>query len=103
VTARLDAARAVSVRLAREAGCRFVTPPQGLFGWIDVGADTDQLAERLLDADILTAPGSLFHVAARPTTLMRVNFATTAEPAFWSALRRARGAAAPRPHTPGHI
>jgi DNA-binding transcriptional MocR family regulator len=103
VSARLDAARAVSVRLAREAGCRFVTPPQGLFGWIDVGVDTDRLAERLLDEGILTAPGSLFHVGPRPTTLMRVNFATTAEPAFWSALARARGAAAPRPHTSGHI
>jgi DNA-binding transcriptional MocR family regulator len=102
VTARLDAARAVSVRLANQAGCRFVTPPQGLFGWIDVGVDTDRLAERLLDDGILTAPGSLFHASPRPTTLMRINFATTAGPGFWQALQRARAALRARARTSGH-
>ena len=91
VTALLDAARGRAVRLAQGAGCRFVTPPAGLFGWVDVGHDTEALAQLLLDEGWLIAPGALFHAARRPTTLMRVNFATTQEPAFWHALRRTCG------------
>ena len=88
VVQRLDAARTRTQRLAREAGCHFVTPPQGLFGWLDVGTDTERLAQALLDEGWLTAPGSLFHATRRPTTLMRVNFATSQDARFWRALRR---------------
>jgi DNA-binding transcriptional MocR family regulator len=98
VTVQLAAARAHTERLAMAAGCRFVTPPAGLFGWIDVGVDTDRLALRLLDEGWLTAPGSLFHATPRPTTLMRVNFASADEPRFWqrlAALRRTRSAVQP--------
>ena len=90
VSARLDAARARTVRLAREAGCRFVAPPQGLFGWIDVGVDTERLAHLLLDEGWLTAPGSLFHATPRPTTLMRINFATAQDARFWQRLQLLR-------------
>ncbi len=92
VVARLDAARARTERLVRDAGFRFVTPPQGLFGWIDVGADTERLAQLLLDEGWLTAPGALFHATPRPTSLMRVNFATAQDVRFW---RRLRALAAP--------
>lgn len=88
VTAQLDAARTRTVRLAREAGCRFVTPPAGLFGWVDVGSDTEALAQALLDEGWLTAPGTLFHATPRPTTLMRVNFATAQDARFWRRLRQ---------------
>ena len=37
------------MRLAEAHGCRFVTPPQGLFGWVDVGTDTEALALTLAD------------------------------------------------------
>jgi DNA-binding transcriptional MocR family regulator len=87
VTVQLAAARAHTERLAVAAGCRFVTPPAGLFGWIDVGVDTDRLALRLLDEGWLTAPGSLFHATPRPTTLMRINFASAQDPRFWRRLR----------------
>ena len=90
VVALLDAARARAVRLAQGAGCRFVTPPAGLFGWVDVGCDTEALAQLLLDEGWLTAPGALFHATRRPTTLMRINFATTQDAAFWRALQRHR-------------
>ncbi len=89
VITRLDAARARTVRLVREAGLRFASPPQGLFGWVDVGVDTDRLAQRLLDEGCLIAPGSLFHARPRPTTLMRVNFAAGQDPRFWRWLRAA--------------
>jgi len=86
VVQRLDAARARTVRLVREAGFRFETPPHGLFGWVDVGRDTDELARRLLDEGCLTAPGSLFHASPRRTTLMRVNFAAGQDARFWRRL-----------------
>jgi DNA-binding transcriptional MocR family regulator len=100
---RLDAARTRTVRLAEAAGGRFMAPPAGLFGWVDVGCDTEALAQPLLDEGWLTAPGSLFHATPRPTSLMRVNFASADEPRFWQrlvALRRTLPAAAP--HTSGH-
>jgi DNA-binding transcriptional MocR family regulator len=87
VVARLDAARARTQRLVAEAGARFVTPPQGLFGWIDVGVDTEPLAQRLLDDGWLTAPGALFHATRRPSSLMRINFATAQDARFWRQLR----------------
>lgn len=91
VVHRLDAARSRTVRLARDAGCSFVTPPQGLFGWVEVGTDTERLAQALLDEGWLTAPGSLFHASPRPTSLMRVNFATAQDARFWRCLKRTSG------------
>ncbi|MDP2006171.1 MAG: PLP-dependent aminotransferase family protein, partial [Rubrivivax sp.] len=88
VVAQLDAARARTVRLAHEAGCHFAAPPAGLFGWVDVGTDTEPLAQALLDDGWLTAPGALFHATPRPTTLMRVNFATAQDARFWRRLKQ---------------
>ena len=90
VNVRLDEARARSVRLAESHGCRFAAPPRGLFGWVDVGADTERLARVMLDDGWLLAPGALFHATPRPTTLMRINFATTQDARFWHALSHAR-------------
>jgi DNA-binding transcriptional MocR family regulator len=90
VVGLLNAARARTVRLARDAGCHFVAPPNGLFGWVDVGCDTDALAQVLLDEGWLIAPGSLFHATPRPTTLMRVNFGTSQDARFWQRLQALR-------------
>ena len=87
VISRLEAARARTVRLVRDAGLQFASPPAGLFGWVDVGQDTDRLAQQMLDEGCLIAPGSLFHARPRPTTLMRVNFAAGQDAAFWRRLR----------------
>lgn len=95
VRARLDAARSRSVRLAEQAGCRFAAEPAGLFGWVDTGVDTDQLALRLLDQGTLLAPGALFHADRRPSTLMRINFAAAQDAAFWRDFERARDALTP--------
>ena len=91
VVSRLAAARTRTVRLAREAGCRFVTPPAGLFGWVDTGTDTEVLAQQMLDEGWFIAPGTLFHATPRPGTLMRVNFATTQDARFWRRLTQLRG------------
>jgi DNA-binding transcriptional MocR family regulator len=104
LNAQLATARARCVRTAREAGFAFATPPQGLFGWLDVGIDTDRAAQQLLDEGWLSAPGSLFHAVPRPSPFMRVNFATALDPRWWHSLRRVRdGARVPRPRaTPAH-
>lgn len=83
IRTRLDLARARSVRLALDAGCRFAAEPAGLFGWVDTGVDTDALSQRMLDLGYLLAPGALFHARREPSTLMRINFATTQEARFW--------------------
>ena len=91
VVRQLDAARARAVKLAESHGCRFAAEPRGLFGWVDTGVDTERLARAMLE-EWLLAPGALFHATPRPSTLMRINFATTQEPRFWRALERARAA-----------
>ena len=83
IRTRLDAARSRSVKLAQNAGCTFAAPPAGLFGWVDTGVDTDALSQRMLDLGYLLAPGALFHAQRQPSTLMRINFATTQEAQFW--------------------
>jgi DNA-binding transcriptional MocR family regulator len=87
IRTRLALARSRSVKLALQAGCRFVAEPAGLFGWVDTGVDTDALAQRMLDEGYLLAPGALFHAQREASTLMRINFATTQDAAFWKKYR----------------
>ena len=89
---KLELARDRTVRLAEAHGCRFATPPRGLFGWVDAGADTELLAQRAHDAGWLLAPGTLFHATPRPCTLMRINFASSQDARFWDTLTRIRDA-----------
>ncbi|MCV2358142.1 PLP-dependent aminotransferase family protein [Paucibacter sp. TC2R-5] len=89
----LDAARQRSMKLAEAAGCRFMAPPQGLFGWVDVGMDTERLAQLMLDEGWLTAPGMLFSASRQSSTLMRINFATAQDALFWRRLQTLRAAA----------
>ena len=83
IRVRLDGARARTVKLALAHDCTFVSEPAGLFGWVDTGVDTDALTQRMLDEGYLLAPGALFHAKRVPSTLMRINFATTQDAAFW--------------------
>ncbi|MRD49401.1 PLP-dependent aminotransferase family protein [Caenimonas koreensis] len=83
IKSRLDAARSRAVKLALNAGVSFAAEPAGLFGWVDTGVDTDALAQRMLDEGYLLAPGALFHAERKPSTLMRINFATTQDAVFW--------------------
>jgi DNA-binding transcriptional MocR family regulator len=85
---RLDGARTRSVALALAHGFSFASEPTGLFGWVETGVDTDALSQRMLDEGYLLAPGALFHAQRTPSSLMRINFATTQEPVFWETLQR---------------
>ena len=84
---RLAQARQRVATLAGRQGFQWAAPPDGLFGWLDVGVDTERLAQPLLDAGWLTAPGALFSATRCPGSLMRINMATSQDPAFWRQLR----------------
>jgi DNA-binding transcriptional MocR family regulator len=90
IRTRLDQARARSVKLALAHGCTFAAPPAGLFGWVETGVDTEALSQRMLDEGYLLAPGALFHAERQPSTLMRINFATTQDAQFWAVFERLR-------------
>ena len=98
IKTRLQAARGRSVKLALNAGCTFAAEPAGLFGWVDTGVDTDALSQRMLDEGYLLAPGALFHAQRKPSTLMRINFATTQDATFWKVFVKVRGANSVVPH-----
>jgi DNA-binding transcriptional MocR family regulator len=83
------------VQLALKSGCQFVAPPAGLFGWVDTGVDTDALSQRMLDLGYLLAPGALFHASRTPSTLMRINFCTSQDAAFWKVFVAVRAEMAP--------
>lgn len=86
---RLATARQRVAALATRQGFTWAAPPDGLFGWLDVGVDTERVAQPMLDAGWLTAPGALFSATRRPGSLMRINMATSLDPAFWRTLRAA--------------
>jgi DNA-binding transcriptional MocR family regulator len=90
VVQRLDDARTRAVRLAQAAGCRFVSPPAGLFGWVDTGCDTEALAARMAGEGWLIAPGRLFHAGPAPSNLMRLNFGAAQDARFWRAFEGVR-------------
>ena len=90
IRGQLSVARARSVKLAIAHGCTFAAEPAGLFGWVDTDTDTEILAQRMLDEGYLLAPGALFHAARQPSSLMRINFATTQDAAFWKVFARLR-------------
>ncbi|HMS26116.1 MAG TPA: PLP-dependent aminotransferase family protein [Burkholderiaceae bacterium] len=88
IRSQLAAARGRAIKLALAHGCTFASEPAGLFGWVDTGVDTDQLAQRMLDHGYLLAPGALFHASRQPSTLMRINFATTQNAEFWKVFKK---------------
>ena len=84
IRTQLDAARSRALKLALTHGCTLAAEPAGLFGWVDTGVDTEALAQRMLDHGYLLAPGALFYADRKPSTLMRINFATTQNAEFWA-------------------
>lgn len=42
----------------------------------------------MLDEGYLLAPGALFHASRKPSTLMRINFASTQDAAYWKVFAR---------------
>jgi DNA-binding transcriptional MocR family regulator len=91
IRTRLDLARARSVKLALAHGCTFCRATGGAV-WLagDRRGHRHVLSQRMLDVGYLLAPGALFHAERQPSTLMRINFATTQEAQFWDTFARLR-------------
>ncbi len=66
-------------------------PAAGMFIWVDAGCDTNVLAARAMQEDILLAPGSLFSPRQLPSTRMRLNVAALQDPATSRFLEGALG------------
>jgi len=60
-----------------------VAPASGMFVWADAGRDTSVLAEKAMAQGFLLAPGSLFSPNQLPSTRMRINIASMADPGIW--------------------
>ncbi|MBK1685261.1 PLP-dependent aminotransferase family protein [Rhodoferax fermentans] len=59
----------------------YCRPQAGFHGWFDTGVDTIALAALALEAGYLLAPGALFSPQQSPSTFMRMNIATSQNPA----------------------
>lgn len=94
---RLARSREPVLRMIERLGFRlFATPEAGMFAWADAGVDANPIAQAMLEHGFLMAPGSLFLPDQRPSSWMRFNLATSANPKMVDRLARtldrARGA-----------
>jgi DNA-binding transcriptional MocR family regulator len=87
--AKLDSVRDKAVRQVERVGLTVdVASPVGMFIWADIGRDAQVVTEKGLDHGILFAPGNLFSPTQLPSTRMRLNVATTCDPAVLRFLER---------------
>ncbi|WP_316901534.1 PLP-dependent aminotransferase family protein [Ralstonia edaphi] len=81
VRGRLDRARdAVQRNLERMGLKLFAQQGAGMFLWADTGQDTNAIARAGHEQGYVFAPGSLFSPSQMPSTWMRFNIATSADP-----------------------
>jgi len=83
VHAALDELREPTFARLESMGLKpYHRPQAGFQGWFDTGVDTIALAALALDAGYLLAPGALFSPQQTPSTFMRMNIATSQNPAL---------------------
>lgn len=76
--ARLAEQRVVAKRKFMAEGMEvFGDPADGMFIWVDMRTDTNQLAARCREQGVLIAPGSLFTSHQTPSSWMRFNVTTS--------------------------
>jgi DNA-binding transcriptional MocR family regulator len=93
VRGRLDAARPRVLRQLEALGLRpEPAPSAGMFVWVDCGRDTNELAARAMQDELLLAPGSLFSPQQLPSTRMRLNVAALQDAGTIRLLERALAA-----------
>jgi DNA-binding transcriptional MocR family regulator len=94
---RLARSRDTTVRELERLGLSvFGAPTAGMFVWADAGTDTLPVAQSMLEAGFLMAPGSLFLPDQRPSSWMRFNVATSRNPRMLELLDRQLQASARR-------
>ncbi|TDR37843.1 GntR family transcriptional regulator [Tahibacter aquaticus] len=88
---RLDLQRRKALRLLeREGFAVYGRPAHGLFAWVDMACDTNELALRGRERGLLLAPGSLFSPTQRASRFMRYNVTTAADAALRELFAAAR-------------
>ena len=86
---KLDTVRDKTIRQLEKAGLTVdISTPAGMFVWCDTGCDTNVLTEKAMAQGYLLAPGSLFSPNQLPSTRMRINVATMADPGIMPFLQR---------------
>lgn len=89
IRTRLDSLRPAALRRLEALDMRPApSPSAGMFVWVDCGQDTNALAARAMQEDLLLAPGSLFSPNQLPSSYMRVNVAALQDEAVWRFLER---------------
>ncbi|VXC02405.1 PLP-dependent aminotransferase family protein [Massilia sp. 9I] len=92
VRARLDAARPQALRQLESLGLRLdPAPSAGMFVWVDAARDTNAVAARAMQDELLLAPGSLFSPKQLASTHMRLNVAALQDAGTLRLLERALG------------
>ena len=80
---RLDTQRRKALKLLeREGFAIYGRPAHGLFAWVDMACNTNELALHGRERGLLVAPGSLFSPAQRASRFMRYNITTTQDAAL---------------------
>ena len=88
---RLDTQRRRALKLVEREGFAVQgEPAHGLFAWVDMACDTNELALRGRELGLLVAPGSLFSPTQRPSRLMRYNVTTAADASLRELFNAAR-------------
>ncbi|KAF1042484.1 MAG: HTH-type transcriptional regulator NorG [Herbaspirillum frisingense] len=86
---RLNGARDKVMRQLEKLGVDVGDPtPCGMFLWVDARCDTNVLTEKAMEEGFLLAPGSLFSPSQLPSTRMRINVASMADPGIWRFLEQ---------------
>lgn len=89
---RLGSMRDKVVRQLEKVGLDTGTgTSSGMFVWTDAGRDTNVLTEKAMAQGFLLAPGSLFSPSQLPSTKMRINVASMADPGIWRFLEQELG------------
>ena len=89
---RLNSARDKVIRQLEKLGVDVGDPPPcGMFLWVDTHCDTNVLTEKAVEQGFLLAPGSLFSPSQLPSTRMRINVASMADPGIWRFLEHELG------------
>jgi DNA-binding transcriptional MocR family regulator len=89
---RLNGTRDKVVRQLEKLGMDVGEPPPcGMFLWADAHCDTNVLTEKAMEQGFLLAPGCLFSPSQLPSTRMRINVASMADPGIWRFLEKELG------------
>jgi DNA-binding transcriptional MocR family regulator len=86
---KIDGVRDKTIKQMERVGLRVdIATPAGIFVWVDTGCNTNVLTEKAMEQGFLLAPGSLFSPSQLPSSRLRMNVSTMADPGVLRFLER---------------